>query len=94
MKSESRIILRYIFICVCAFLFLLFYLWQSIESTRIRLECRNLIKLQKALVDENDVYKYEIEKIKNSGMSGAYAVERGYRKALPSEIGVIVLSGK
>ena len=94
MKSGSRLILRYIFICICAFLFLLFYLWQSIESTRIRLECRNLIKLQKTLVDENDVYKYEIEKIKNSGMSGDYAAERGYRKALPSEVGVIVLSGK
>jgi len=94
MKSESRIILRYIFICACAFLFLLFYLWQSIESTRIRLECRNLIKLQKTLVDENDVYKYEIEKIKNSGMSGSYAAERDYHKALPSEVGVIVLSGK
>jgi hypothetical protein len=72
----------------------LFYLWQSIESTRIRLECRTLIKLQKTLVDENDVYKYEIEKIKNSGMSGSYAAERGYHKALPSEVGVIVLSGK
>jgi len=52
------------------------------------------MRLQKILVDENDVYKYEIEKIKNSGMSGAYAAERGFHKALPSEIGVIVLSGK
>jgi len=52
------------------------------------------MRLQKNLVDENDVYKYEIEKIKNSGMSGSYAAEKGYRKALPSEVGVIVLSGK
>ena len=94
MNSDTRVLLRYLIICVFAFFFLLFYLWQSIESTKIRLECRSLLRQQKELLDKNAVYIYEIEKIKNSALSEEQMFSEGYRKALPEEMGVITGDGK
>lgn len=56
--------IRYLLIALSLILFVILYVWQNVEVTKIKLMYRNVLKEERLLTNNNDRLRYEIEKLR------------------------------
>ena len=72
-------------------LFVMLYIWQSIEVTRIRLEYKALLKKQESLMRLNDRLTFEIERYRNMAVVEQQAKSLGMHSITVKEIDALEL---
>lgn len=85
MESEDRNMPGYFILAVGALAFVLLYIWQSVEVTKIRLDYKKLLRTQEQLVKEHDRFTYDIEMIRAENGNAKEAERRGMRRMIPSD---------
>jgi cell division protein FtsL len=83
--SEERDLRTYFVVIIGALVFVMLYIWQSVEVTKIRLEYQKLLKHQEQLVKQNDRLVYEIEQLRTIGALTKEAEKRGMRRIAPGD---------
>ena len=72
-------------------LFVILYVWQNIEITKIELEHKNLLNREKQLVRDNDYLLYEIERFRRMDVIQDFARKNGLRPILPDDFEVMII---
>ena len=85
MDSNERGILGYFIVALGGLAFVMLYIWQSVEVTKIRLDYKKLLKIQEQLVKEHDKFTYDIEMIRAGIVNNKEAEKRGMRRMVPSD---------
>jgi len=85
LNGEEKDLRVYFIVIIGALIFVMMYIWQSVEVTKIRLEYQKLLKHQEQLVKQNDVLVYEIEQLKTIGAISKEAEKRGMRRIAPGD---------
>lgn len=85
MNGEEKDIRAYFIVTVGALAFVMLYIWQSVEVTRIKLQYKALLKAQEQLVKQNDMLGYEIEKMRSLPLLAREAEKRGMRRIAPGD---------
>jgi cell division protein FtsL len=85
MNGEERGLRLYFVVIIGALVFVMMYIWQSVEVTKIRLEYQKLLKHQEQLVKQNDRLVYEIEQLRTTGAISKEAEKRGMRRIAPGD---------
>lgn len=81
-------------VAVGVLIFVMLYIWQSIEVRRIKVDCIALVKKQEKLVRESDSYIYAIERLRRMDIVEANAEELGMRPVTGSDLVPIEVDSK
>jgi hypothetical protein len=85
MESDDRNMPAYFIVAVGALAFVLLYIWQSVEVTKLRLDSKRLLRTQEQLVKEHDRFMYDIETIRIEKGNSKEAERRNMRRMVPSD---------
>ena len=67
------------------------YVWQNIEVMKIKLERKELVKVERRIINYNDKLKYNIERYKRSEVIEKYSRERGLKRISPGDYEVLLV---
>jgi hypothetical protein len=89
-----EVYIRYIIIVLSAFLFLLLYVWQNVEVTKIKMEYQKALEQEKELIKKNDKLRYEIERYRRMELVEQHAFKLGMRELDYNDFEAIIINRK
>jgi cell division protein FtsL len=89
MNTDDRNYLSYFILVLGVFVFVMLYVWQSVEVTKVRLEYKKLLRVQEQLVKENDRVIYEMERYKDPDYLERSAQSLGMKAVTPKDFETI-----
>ena len=81
----SRSYMAYFILVLGVFVFVMLYVWQNVEVTKLKIEYRKLLKKQEVLVKENDRILYDIERSRQFEYLERSAASMGMKKITPND---------
>ncbi|MGL4368097.1 MAG: hypothetical protein ACRCUT_00260 [Spirochaetota bacterium] len=84
-NEGSRSYAAYFVLVLGVFVFVMLYVWQNVEVTKLKIEYRKLLKKQEALVRENDLLLYDIERYRQFDYLERSAAALGMRPVTPGD---------
>jgi len=71
--------IRYLIIALSVILFVILYVWQNVEITKIKIMYKNVLKEERELTNRNDRLRFEIEKLRKPEIIEKKAADLGMR---------------
>ena len=93
-EGSYKIMLKFAAVLAVVFFFVIFYLWQSIEVAKLKMDCVGLIREQKELVSRKDNLLFRREKLRSPALVDEYAARNSLRRALPGDSGILINTEK
>lgn len=87
--GEDRSYTSYFLMVIGVFVFVMLYVWQNVEVTKLKLEYRRLLRTQETLVKENDRILFNIERYKDPDYLEKSAVSLGMKPVTPRDFETI-----
>lgn len=84
-------IIRYFVIVFTLVLFVILYVWQSVEMMKLKMVYKNESIVERRLIKKNDRLRYEIERFKNMRDIERFAEERGMKQITPDDFDTIII---
>ena len=81
----SRSYVAYFVLVLGIFIFVMLYVWQNVEVTKLKMEYRKLLKKQETMVKENDRFLYDIERSRQFDYLDRSAASQGMKKVTPKD---------